>query len=321
LYSSVTEGAVIFDVFRPIVKASSNYILLGGEYDADVFIGASSSTLAPEVFVGASLDASGKICRGCEGKALPMDPETRMAKYTDKPGSEGEKKWSGVIRVKQPDNNYKYYAFDESYIAAKPNYTVSADYMNVLYVGPDNPLTISVPGVPSEKVKPSPTGCGIVLKDNPAAGKGHYFATVNTTGEVLITVNAEINGRMQTMGQPYKFRVKRVPPPIATVNKTYQSGPINKDILAASNIIPVMENFDFNLFYVVTAFKMTVIPHGKDPILDMPSENSQLTDRMRSLIKTLHPGDRVFIDGIKAKMTTGTYQIPVPLQPMAFTIN
>jgi len=71
----------------------------------------------------------------------------------------------------------------------------------------------------------------------------------------------------------------------------------------------------------VTAFKMTVIPHGKDPILDMPSENSQLTDRMRSLIKTLHPGDRVFIDGNKSKMTTGTYQIPVPLQPMAFTIN
>src|SRR5690348_5688345 len=82
LYSSVNEGAVIFDVLKPIVKTTSSYILLGSEYEADVFIGASSSTMDPEVYVGASLDASKTKCIGCDAKSLPIDPESRMAKFT-----------------------------------------------------------------------------------------------------------------------------------------------------------------------------------------------------------------------------------------------
>ena len=105
LYSSVNEGLVTFDLLKPIVKEQSSYILLGGEYDADVFLGASSSTMDPEVFVGATLDATKTKCVGCDAKnPLAIDAETRMAKYVDRPNSEGEKKWGGVIRVKQPDN-------------------------------------------------------------------------------------------------------------------------------------------------------------------------------------------------------------------------
>ncbi len=324
LYSSVNEKIVSFDLLKPIVKFPSNYILLGGEYDADVFIGASSSTMDPEVYVGATTNAvngnPGNKCVGCNTK-LPIDPVSRMAKFTDKPSSEGEKKWSGVIAVKQPDNTYQYYPFEESYIAAKPNYTISADNMNVLYIGPDNPITISVPGVPSEKVKPSASGCGVVLKPSPTAGKGHYIATVTSSGEVKVAVTAEINGKEQAMGQPYTFRVKKVPTPVATANGTYHSGPINKDILSVSNIIPVMEGFDFKLYYAVTGFKMTVVQKGKDPIMDLSSDNSQLTDKMRNAIKSLHPGDKVYIEYIKARMTSGTDLGPRSLEPLSFTIN
>lgn len=321
LYRSVNSDVVAFDVLNAIVKTPSSYVLLGGEYNADVFIGASSSTMDPEVFIGASIDPATKQMVGGSKTPLPIDPATRMAKFTDRPGSEGEKKWSGVIRVKQNDNSYKYYPFEESYIAAKPNYTVSADFMNVLYIGPDNPITISVPGVPSDKVKPTATGCGVVLKPDVQAGKGHYLATVNSSGEVKVSVVAEINGKPQTMGQPYTFRVKKVPNPVATANGNYRSGPINKDILAASNIIPLMENFDFKLYYTVTGFKMTVIQKGKDPILDIPSDNNQLSEKMRSLIKGLRPGDKVYFEGIKARMTSGTDLTPRTLESLSFTIN
>ena len=188
--------------------------------------------------------------------------------------------------------------------------------MNVLYIGPDNPLTISVPGVPSEKVNPSASGCGVVLKPDASAGKGHYIATVTSSGEVKISVNAEINGKQQSMGQPYTFRVKKVPTPVATANGTYHSGSINKDILAASNIIPMMEGFDFKLYYVVTGFKMSVIQKGKDAILDRPSDSNQPSEQMRSLIRSLHPGDKVIFDFIKAKMTSGTDLSPRSLEPL-----
>jgi len=90
LYSSVTSSVVAFDVLKAIVKPQSNYVLLGGEYTADVFIGASSSTLEPEVYIGATTNGNpGTECKGCNSK-LNMDESTRIAKFVDRPGSEGK---------------------------------------------------------------------------------------------------------------------------------------------------------------------------------------------------------------------------------------
>ena len=152
---------------------------IGSDYQADVFLSATSSTMAPEVFIGATTDSTGSTsCKGCDGKALPVDGG--YAKYTDRPGSEGEKKWAGVIRVKKPDGSYEHYPFNASYVAQKPSSVVSADKMNVLYIGVDNPMSISVPGVSNDKVKVVIEGGGGALKPNPAAGGGHFNATVTT---------------------------------------------------------------------------------------------------------------------------------------------
>jgi len=252
-----------------------------------------------------------------------MKAENGIGKLEQGGNGVGEKKYTGIIRVKNPGTGgYTFYPFEGSYQVAAKSVVVSPTKMNVLYIGPENPITISVPGVPSEKVKPAATGCGVVLTPDVKAGKGHYLATVNSSGEVKIAVTAEINGKPQPMGQPYTFRVKKVPNPIATANGTYRSGPINKDILSASSLIPLMENFDFKLFYQITGFKMSVIQKGgKDPILDIPSENNQLSDKMKSLIKALRPGDKVYFESIKARMTTGTDPGVRSLEALSFTIN
>ena len=43
-------------------------------------------------------------------------------------------------------------------VKATPSATVSASLMNVLYAGYNNPLSISVPGVPVTKIQASMTG-------------------------------------------------------------------------------------------------------------------------------------------------------------------
>ncbi|MBL0137929.1 MAG: hypothetical protein IPP86_05300 [Bacteroidetes bacterium] len=73
--------------------------------------------MAPEVFIGATYDSVAKQMRGGSDKPLPV--EGGYAKYNDRPGSEGEKKWGGVIRVKKPDGSYEYYPFSQSYVAQK----------------------------------------------------------------------------------------------------------------------------------------------------------------------------------------------------------
>ena len=118
----------------------------------------------------------------------------------------------------------------------------------------------------------------------------------------------------------FPYRVKRVPDPIATAANS-KGGPINKNLLAAGNIIPVLENFDFELYFKVTSFQMSIFGKGRDPIIGKEGSGSQLTAEMRELIQRARPGDKIFFEYIKAKMATGSDQSTRSLPPLSFTIQ
>ena len=316
LLQRVDAKIIKLDVLQSKVIANSTVVTIGSDYQADVFLSASSSTLAPDVFPGATYDSTSKICKGCEGKPLPV--EGGMAKYVDRPGSEGEKKWGGVIRIKKPDNTYDYYPFQSSYVAQKPNSVVAAEKMNVLYIGVDNPMAISVPGVSNDKVKVSIDGGGGALKPNSTAGAGHYIANVTTVGKANIRVSAEIGGKVMPMGS-FEYRIKRVPDPVASISNS-KGGPINKNLLAAGTLIPTLENFDFELFFKIISFKITIIQRGKDP-QEFEGTGNQLTQIMRDMVAKLPGGSKVYFEYIKAKMATGADQSTRSLSPMSFVIQ
>ena len=317
LLSSVDKNVVKMDKFTAKIIANSTVVTIGSEYQADVFLSATSSTMAPEVFIGATTDSSGSSnCKGCDGRALPV--EGGYGKYTDRPGSEGEKKWTGVIRVKKPDGSYEHYPFNASYVAQKPNSVVSADKMNVLYIGVDNPMSISVPGVSNDKVKVSIEGGGGTLKPNAAAGGGRFLANVTTVGKSTIKVNAEIGGKVMPMGS-FEYRVKRVPDPIATL-ANQKGGLINKNVLMAGTLIPILENFDFELYFKIIGFKMTITGKGRD-LLEFEGQGNQLSSQMRDALAKVRTGDKIFFEYIKAKMAAGSDQSTRNLPPLAFSIQ
>ena len=314
ILASIDANIVKFDVLAPRVIAESNYVFLGQDYKADVFLSASSSTLAPEVFVGARYDSTAKKCTGCEGKPLDVDAGG-IAKMLSRPGSEGEQKWGGVIRVKKPDGSFDHYNFTQTYIAAKPAGVVSADKMNVLYIGVDNPMSISVPGVAHTAVKTSVSGGGVTLK--PAAGGGgKWIATATTQGEATFTVNADFGGKMQTMGTA-NYRVKRLPAPVAMIAGS-KGGTISKATLAAqSAIIPVMENFDFELFPKITGFRMSMYRKGQDPV-EIDATDNRLTSKMQDEIRKAKVGDKVYFEYIKGSMPDGSKP---QLSTVGFVLN
>ncbi len=316
LLSSVDKDIIKLDKLNAKVISNSTVVTIGSDYQADVFLSATSSTLAPEVFIGATYDSVKNEIRGGSDKPLPV--EGGYAKYVDRPGSEGEKKWGGVIRVKKPDGSYDHFPFTSSYVAQKPNSVVSADKMNVLYIGVDNPMSISVPGVSNDKVKASIEGASGALKSNPAAGGGHYIAIVGATGKAVIKVSAEIGGKVMSMGS-FEYRVKRVPDPVATIANN-KSGSINKNLLMAGTLIPKLENFDFELFFKITSFKMTITGKGKDP-MEFESTGNQLTQTMRDALSKGRAGDKVFFEYIKARMDKGADITSRQLSPMAFTLQ
>jgi gliding motility-associated protein GldM len=315
LLGSVDKNIVKLDKLNAKVIANSTVVTIGSQYQADVFLSATSSTMAPEVFVGATFDSVKNEMRG--GEPTPLPVEGGYAKFTRSPSSEGEQKWGGVIRVKKPDGQYEHYPFQSSYVAQKPNSVVAAEQMNVLYIGVDNPMAISVPGVSNDKVRATISGAGGAFRPNPAKGGGHYMATVTTVGKAVISVSAEIGGKVMPMGT-FEYRVKRVPDPVAEISNS-RGGGIQKSLLAAGTLIPKLDNFDFNLFFKIISFKMTIIPRGKD-LLEYEATGNQLSQQMRDAIAKLRTGDKVYIEYIKARMDKGDQTVR-SLGSLGFTIQ
>jgi len=286
LLTSISATDFKFDTLAPKVIAPSSYVIEGQEYSADIFLAALSSTSDPEISVGGS---SLQVASG-------------VGTYKVRASGAGEKKYAGVIKVKKPDNTFEEYKFESSYIVAKPSSSVSATAMNVIYIGIDNPIQVSVPGVPDEKVKIIPSN--VVMTPDPKLGKGFYIAKATTTGEAIVKVMAEFNGKPMQMGE-FKFRLKRIPSPIAKIGGK-KDGAIPKAVLAAqSAIIPEMENFDFNVFSKVKSFKMSRYGKGRDPV-EKSSDSNVLTAEMRDIISNCRPGDKVYFEYIKAILPDNT---------------
>ncbi len=289
LFTSIDAGSFKFDNLEARVIAPTSYVLTGQEYKADVFLAAYSSTSNPEISVGGA----------------PIPVEGGLGKYSTRPGSEGLKKWGGVIRVKDPaTNELKEYPFEAEYIAAKPASVVSADKMNVLYIGVENPMSISVPGVADANVTATVSGGGATLVRDPKGGSSKYIAKATTQGEATISITAKLDGKAVPMGQ-FKYRVKRVPDPVAMVNGK-KGGPINKaELAAATSVNSIMENFDFELYFRVTKFRMTLIKKGRDPI-ELDSDGNLITAQMKQAISGSGPGSKVYFEYIKASGPDGT---------------
>lgn len=280
---SITAEDFVISSLQPKVIAKTSYVFVGDEYTADVFLAAVNETQTPEVVIG--------------GRTLPV--EAGMGKYSDRPGSAGLKKYAGVIKVKQPDNTVKDYPFESEYIAAPPAAVVSPTKMNVLYIGVDNPISISVPGVPNEKVKPSIVGGGATLgKDAASKSSSDFIAKVTTPGEATLTVNADFDGKNKTMGT-MKFRVKPIPTPIAMIANS-KGGNMNKNTLAAQpSVFAILENFAFDLKFQVTKFSVYVARKGKDPFIS-ESNSNLITSEMKSAIQGAGAGSKVVFENIYA---------------------
>ena len=220
-------------LFRSVV-APTSYVIIGQEYTADVFLAAYDRTSTPEIVVGGST----------------LKVEDGMGKYSVNPRSPGEQKWSGKIKLRGSDGQVKEYPFESTYMVSAPSASVSADSLNVFYIGIDNPVTISVPGVPAENVSYSASGVSL----SSAGGKGRYIARVSAGREATINVSAKMGEKSMQMGS-FHFRIKSVPAPIARIYGA-KSGKISKTTLnSMGGVSADMGDFLFNIPAKVTSFK------------------------------------------------------------------
>jgi len=280
LLSSIDAGSFKFNKLAPIVIPNSTYIMQGGEYQAQIFLGAFDTTQAPYVEV--------------DGMKVDVDPKTNMAILKRKGNSIGEKKYKGVIKIKNPATEDTItYDFDANYQVAQSSVVVSPTKMNVFYVGVDNPVEISVPGIPGDDIIPSMSG-GTIRK----AGSNGYIVRCSKPGIAKITVSAKIDGNTKSMGTK-EFRIKPVPDPVATVWDMEGGNIAASKLRAAKSVEAKMKNFDFDLKFEVTSYIAST--KVGQYVIDEQVSGSRINTNVKSKIfAKLNKGQKVYFEEIKA---------------------
>lgn len=177
---------------------------------------------------------------------------------------------------------------------------VAADKMNVFYIGVDNPITITAPGVNAGDLTPSIVGGSMRSSGKP----GSYIVTVSGGTEATINVAAQINGTTRNLGS-YKYRIKRVPDPVAYVGSIKGDGQMTKtELQAVTGVFARMENFDFDLSYQVVSFVMTMNVNGV--YVEKKATGPAITAEMKQLMGGTKPGDVVMFSQITVKGPDGT---------------
>jgi gliding motility-associated protein GldM len=293
LYSQIDAAAFKLNKLIPIVIPTSNYVTLGSDYEAAVFMSATDTTQLPIVTVNGT-----ELSRDEQGRGI----------YKVRATSTGAKKWGGLISLKGPDGTTKTYPFDATYTVGEPNVVVSPTAMNVMYAGIPNPIDVSVPGVSPNNISVS-TVNGTMSTQRVKNSKGEYFRgnwsiTPARPGQnVQIIVSAKDASGKATRYAPIEFRVKPVPPPIA-IFAGKNTGSIAKNTAAAqTGVFAIQPDFEFDLFYKVTSF--TVLYTDSRGDFEEPSSTNALTTQQKNLITRLTRGKNLIIKDIKALAPDG----------------
>jgi gliding motility-associated protein GldM len=234
--------------------------------------------------------------------ATPVAGEAGVVRLSIPAGSVGPQKLAGIINVKSPLGGTVPYAFKTDYIVGEPSLTVSAKKMNVFYIGVENPVSISVPGIPQEKLRPSIStgslsrqGADWIVKVSPG------------TSKAVITVSAELDGSQRSMGSS-EFRVKRVPDPVPVV-ANQPGGLISKGaLLAAGGVIPKMpDDFEFELYFEITSFTFVSVKSGD--LFERNAQGNRFTTEMKTQIESAKRGTKFWIENIMAKGPDGNRKL------------
>ena len=137
---------------------------------------------------------------------------------------------------------------------SKPNSAViAADKMNVVYRGVDNPMTVSIPGIPDNNVSASGTGLSKVSGSK-------YVMRPQGGREVTITASGTLPDG-QRISTPAKFRIKDIPRPIGSIRGETGDGAcvrMQRQGLEIASVGAALEDFDFDLNLTVTGFSFKV---------------------------------------------------------------
>ena len=285
LVSNIDVKDIRVNELDAFVIPTSNTIVQGGKFSARIIMAAVDTTMRPSIYVGGRKVASDGL-------------------YEFTCGTTGDFNFSGYIEMQNGQGNTVRRDFTQKYTVVAPTATVSADLMNVLYAGYDNPMSVSAPGIPLNKLGVSISGGTLQ-----PSGNGKYVARPATVGkDAVITVTADMEGRKVEMGQ-FTFHVRKLPDPTAyiaynddkgTTNQYKGGRPLSKSLLMGTQGIgAAIDDGLLNIPFRVLGFETVFFDNMGNAVPEV-SNSANFTDRQRNMFRMLSRGKRFYITRVKA---------------------
>jgi len=263
------------DAFQPVTSPKKSYVIEGEEFETELGIAAVSKAM----LAGSSIAVNGSSVPTKDG----------IATYKTRASGIGPKKYSVSISVKNPATGETISAKkDFEYEVGRRSVAVAADKMNVFYIGVDNPISIAAAGVSSNQLQVSSTGAITI------SGTGSN-RIVKATGQGDCTIKVSAPG----LSQEFKFRVKRIPDPIARLGKESSGSMGNGEFKAQPGVRAELVGFDFEATCNIESFEMYRQAKRADAV-SMKNSGPRFSEA-KTLQAMAVPGDLFYFDEIKAR--------------------
>lgn len=292
---SMLEGELTDQVslknFATSLFSTKSAYYTGEGFDGKIIISKTDNSSTP---VRADLSLDGR--KLAEGKDYKI--EAGGVKMLIGSGAAGDHEIAGTLFFQQDGAEIEVPVKNSFSTISKPNAAlIAADKMNVVYRGVSNPMSISIPGIPNNKVTASAPG----LK---SLGGSKYVMDPGTGREVTINASGVLPDGTK-ISTPATFRIKDIPRPEGTVSRQAGSIQLPRKNLEIATISAMLDDFDFDLDLAVSGFSFKV---PGQPTISV--SGNKLDARAKSALTRAKRGDVVQIFDINAYITNNkTYRL------------
>ena len=317
LLSAMLQGKLKIEAsltnFDAIVVPDKTAFFSGDNFTGRIILGKNDKTLkADKVLInGKELDQSSMLT----GQTLLNFPA----------GAVGEREINGEFQFREGDSIITIPVNSTYAVVPKPNSaTVSADKMNVVYIGVRNPFTISFAGIPDNKVNALRTPGlkkGKTVKRKKSSKPGDYELDLRKlpksyAGKQVINIIVEgVLPSGEKVITKVPFRLKGLPDPFGNIDGFKPEKIVSKSDLMNSTIGADFGDFDFELPLFVDTFKIYIQGKGT-----FACEGNELSAQAKQAVRTAKKGTRVTVSDI-IPSAIGTDLLIAPASDINLTLK
>ncbi|MFL9839045.1 gliding motility protein GldM [Flavobacterium sp. ST-75] len=227
-------------------------------------------------------------------------------------GNIGEQDINGEFQFKEGDSIIKLPIKGNYVVVPKPNSaTISADKMNSVYRGVQNPMTISFAGISDNNVKANAQGL------SKASKAGQYNWNVNgIQGKTAVVTVTGTLPDGTVVSDKKTFNVRDIPQPSASVRGKTDSAKGNKNDLSNSTINAVFKDFVFDVTTTVKSFEVYV--PGNPAII---CQGNKFNAQALKAISRASRGDQITINRVQVDVQGAPGYKVRPSSPLVWEVQ